>query len=253
MSQIPELMGGRRLSHDVLSDKGFYTTGVGGKVQIFSDFFGNGALPLAASTGSGASLFVNQDTSSSGAPTFDHLALADGVYRMKFSSDTNAEKLTLYLGDDCCIPPTKNPIFEARVKITGTMSADDRIVIGLASARNATLDSIDDHVWFKIDGGVDASNILVEGDDNGTTDNNDNDTGKDFTSGTFHTFKIDMSDLSDVKFYVDGDGCALPEKMDVSGMAAGDLLQPYIEMQKDGGAVEHSVDVDYISVLWDRS
>tara|TARA_R100000005_G_C4969273_1_gene182843 strand:+ start:70 stop:819 length:750 start_codon:yes stop_codon:yes gene_type:complete len=249
MSQIPELMGGRRLSHDAVSDKGFYTTGVGGKVQIFSDFIGNGALPLAGATGSGASLFVNHDTSSSGAPTFDHLALADGVYRMKFSNTDEDQELALYLGDDCCIPPTKNPIFEARCKITGTLSADDRIVIGLASARNATLDNIVDHVWFRIEGSV---NILAEGDD-GTTDNDDNDTGVDFTSGTFHTFKIDMSDLADVKYFVDGSQCVLPEKIDVSQMAAGDLLQPYIEIQKDAGTVEHSIDVDYISVLWDRS
>ena len=62
-----------------------------------------------------------------------------------------------------------------------------------------------------------------------------------------------MSNLSDVRFFVDGSRCALPEKMDVSGMAAGDLLQPIIEIQKDGGDVTHSIEIDYISVLWDRS
>ena len=109
---------------------------------------------------------------------------------------------------------------------------------------------IADHVWFRMEAAN--NNILVEGDD-GTTDNDDNDTGVDYTSGTFHKFKIDMRDLEDVKFYVDGTQCVLPEKMDVSEMAAGDLLQPYIEIQKDAGTVEHSIDVDYISVLWDRS
>ena len=99
------------------------------------------------------------------------------------------------------------------------------------------------------------NNILCEGDDNGTTDNDDNDSGQDWTSGTFHKLKIDMSDLTNVLFYVD-DTCVngdLPEAIDVSGMVVGDLLQPYIEMQKDAGTVTHSVDIDYISVVWERS
>tara|TARA_R100001163_G_C5066314_1_gene204706 strand:- start:35 stop:787 length:753 start_codon:yes stop_codon:yes gene_type:complete len=250
MSKIPELMGGRRLTHDAVSDKGWYTTGVGDKVQIFSDFVGNGPLPVADAANAGASAFVNHDTSSSGSPTLTHQATADGVYRMAFASTDEAEYLATYLGDDCCIPPTKNPIFEARIKITGTFSADDRVVIGLASARNNTLDNIADHVWFRMEGAN--NNILVEGDD-GTTDNDDNDTSVDWTSGTFHKLKIDCSDLSDVKFYVDGTQCVLPEKIDVDQMAAGDVLQPYIEMQKDAGTVTHSVDIDYISVLWDRT
>ena len=250
MSKIPELMGGRRLSHDAVSDKGWYTTGVGDKVQIFSDFIGGGSLPLDSAGGEG---FVNHDTSSSGAPTLAFQPAADGVYMMKFASTSEAEYLATYLGDDCCISPTKNPIFEARVKLVlagSTLSADDRIVIGLASARDNTLNDIVDHVWFRMEGAN--NNIFVEGDD-GTTDNDDNDTGVDYASGTYQVFKIDMSDLTDVKYYIDGTQCVLPEKIDVSAMAATDYLQPYIEIQKDTGAEVHEVHIDYISVLWDRT
>ena len=261
MSQIPALTGGRRLSHDAISDKGFYTTGVGGKCQIFSDFIGNGSLPLAAggspdgSADGQGSLFYGHVQSGSGVdPDVQHIAAPDGVYQMKFSSENQPQQCCVYLADDCVIPPTKKPIFEARCKITGTFTSDDRVVIGLASARGTGSkdpDSILDHVWFKLEGAN--TDILVEGDDNGTSDNDDNDTGKDYTPGTFHTFRIDMRDLSDVRFFVDGSQCVLPEKMDVSGMAAGDLLQPFIEIQKDNDTVTHSIDIDYISVLWDRS
>lgn len=250
MSQIPALTGGRRLTHDAVSDKGWYTRGVGSKVQIFSDFIGGGALPLDSAGGEG---FVNHDTSSGGAPTFAFQSAADGVYMMKFHSTSEAEYLATYLGDAVCVSPTKGPIFEARVKLVlagSTLSADDRIVIGLASARNNTLDSIADHVWFRMEGAN--NNILAEGDD-GTSDNNDNDTGVDYASGTFQVFKIDMTDLTDVKFSIDGNRCALPEAIDVSAMAAGDYLQPYIEIQKDAGAEVHEVHIDYISVLSDRT
>lgn len=250
MSQIPELMGGRRLSHDAVSDKGWYTRGVGDRVQIFSDFIGGGSLPLDTAGGEG---FVNHDTSGSGAPTLAFQSAANGVYRMQFASTSENEYLATYLGDAVCIPPTAKAVWECRIAITGTFSADDRVVFGLASARNNTLDNIADHVWFRMEGAN--NNILIEGDDDGTTDNDDNDTGVDWVSGTFLKLKIDMSDLSDVKYFIDDQRVALAnnEVIDVSGMAAGDLLQPYIEMQKDSGTVTHIVDIDYISVLWDRS
>jgi len=248
MSQLAELVGGLRLQHDAVSDKGWYTTGVGDKVQIFSDFLGSGALPLDTAGGAG---FVNHDTSSAGAPTFAHQSSANGIYLMQFHSTDEAEYLATYLGDECCIPPTASAIFECRVSITGTFSGDDRVVFGLASARNNTLDNIADHVWFRMEGAN--NNILIEGDD-GTNNNDDNDTGVDWVSGTPLKLRIDMSNTSDVKFYIDDVMITLAdgETIDVSNAVAGDVLQPYIEMQKDAGAVTHGVAIDYISVLWDR-
>ena len=97
------------------------------------------------------------------------------------------------------------------------------------------------------------NNILIEGDD-GTTDNDDNDTTVDWVSGTMMVLKIDMSDLTNMLFFIDGELVKLAsgEKIDVSDMAGSDLLQPFIEIQKDAGTVQHQVDVDYISVLWGR-
>ena len=265
MSQIRELTGGRRLSHDIVSEKGFYTRSVGDKCQIFSDFLGSGPLPLVGAAGSGASVFVNQDTSSAGSPTLTHLGTDDlssdptapytpGAYRMKFSNTDEAQKLTLYNGDQENIPGGKRIIFEARCRITGTFTADDRVCIGLASGRSATLDSIARNIWFRIEGAN--TNILVESDDS-VTDIDDVDTGKDFVSGQYHTFKIDVSDIRDIKFFVDGDRCATPHAATNNKMTAAQIvtttLQPFIEIQKDGGTVEHSIDVDYISVLWDRT
>ena len=214
MPQIPQLMNGVRLQHDITSDYAFYTSGVGSKVQIFSDFIGSGSLPLDSAVSSGSPGFVNHDTSSSGAPVFTHRAEGNGVYRMQFASTNEAEYLSTYLGDECCIPPTANAVFECRVKITGTLSADDRMVFGLASGRAASLDAIVDHVWFRMEGAN--NNILIEGDD-GTSDNDDNDTTVDWVSGTYLTLKIDMADTTDVKFFIDGTMVKLAagEKIDV--------------------------------------
>jgi hypothetical protein len=245
MSQIPQLMNGNRLQHDAVSDKGFYTRSIGDHVQIFSDFIGGGVLP---SSGSG---LVQYDDSSSGAPTLLHQPKADGIYRMKLASTSEAERCAVYLGDDCCISPTKKPIFEARVAITtASPNAAETLIIGLVSARNDTVASIADHCMFKWTGAN--NNILIDTDD-GTTDTSDQDTTSDWVSGTYYKFKIDMSDLTDVKFFIDGERQLRSTTFDVSAMAASDYLQPIVEIQKASGTTVPQVDIDYISVLWERS
>ena len=251
MSQIPQLMNGNRLEHDAVSEKGWYSRSPGGDVQIFDDFIGDGALPLDGATLGSGSLFVNHDNSAAGAPTLAYRAGANGVYRMELASDAEAERVATYLGDNCVVSPTKKPIFEARVAITtASPNAAETLIIGLGSARNNDTNAIANHCLFKWTGAN--NNILVESDDDGTTDTDDKDTGQDWVSGTFYKFKIDMSDLSDVKFYID-DVDVTPTTMNVSGMAAGDLLQPIIELQKASGNTIPRVDIDYISVVWERS
>ena len=250
MSQIPQLLNGNRLSHDAVSDKGWYSRSPGGYVQIFDDIIGDSALPLDGATLGTGTLFVNHDTSSSGTPTFGYQSTAGGVYRMKCSTTNGAEYIATYLGDNRVIPPTKKPVFEARVAITtSSPNANETLIIGLGSQRADDTNAIADHCLFKWTGAN--NNILVESDDNGTTDTDDKDTGSDWVSGTFYKFKIDMSDLSDVRFYID-DVDVTPTTMDVSGMVAGDLLQPIIELQKSTGTTEPQVDIDYISVVWER-
>ena len=122
-------------------------------------------------------------------------------------------------------------------------------MIGLASARNNTLSSIATHAWFRLAGAN--NNIKVETDD-GTTDNDANDTNKDYVDATYYKFRIDCSDTSDIQFYLD-DVNVTPETMTLAGASAGTLLQPYIEFQKDSGTTTHAIDIDYISVLWNRT
>jgi hypothetical protein len=105
------------------------------------------------------------------------------------------------------IDPTKGPVFEARVRLNipgATITADERWVVGLvndhATAQTA-LDGTTFNVWFRGEGAN--LNILVEGDDN-VTNTDDVDSTFDYADNVFMMLKIDMSDLTKVKFYVDG-------------------------------------------------
>ncbi len=210
------------------------------KLKIHEDFVGPAGSTLPFPWG-------KQDTSAAGTPTLDYVAnTVNGMYRLLHDSQSEAQKLTLYWADSLHIDITKQPIFEARLKINfagATFSADQRIVIGLATARNATLDSIATNAWFRIEGAN--LDILWETDDT-VTDDDDNDSGIDIVDNTYTVFKIDASDLTQVKFYVDG------VLAGTGAMSSTATVQPYIEIQRDAGTELESVDIDYVSVVWNR-
>lgn len=216
------------------------------RVRYFEDFLlKNGAtipLPLAVTEASPAGTPVNGFVTSS----------LNGEYSMKHDATSEAQNMRLDFADTLPLDPTKNIIFEARLKINfagAAFSADQRFVCGLASAANATLDSVASNVWFRIEGAN--LNILCEADD-GTTDTDDQDTGYDIVDNTYVTLRIDMSSLSDIKFYVDGK-LQTGAKVSASALTAANKLQPFIAIQKDAGTEQEEVIVDYIYIEQDRT
>ncbi len=197
--------------------------------------------------------WATQTTAAAGSPVLAYVANAvGGEFELTHDSQSEAQNLTLFLGDDLYIDPTKEPVFECRLKLdhdgaTTHFTADQRLVFGLAAARNATLDSNATHCWFRIEGAN--NNVLIEGDD-GTDDTDDVDTGIDYTDSTFHTYVIDMTDLHAVRFMVDG--VQATTTIDVAGLSGSDGLQPYIEIQRDAGVEEDSCVIDYVKVRMTR-
>lgn len=215
------------------------------RVRVMEDFFPAAGATLPAPWGT-------QDTSSAGSPTLAYVNdAANGAFTLTHDAQSEAQNLTLYFADQLVIPATAKPVFECRMKVNfagAAFSADQRIVIGLAAARNATLDNNAKHAWFRIEGA--SLNIYKETDD-GTTDSDDKDTGIDIVDDTYTTFRIDMSNTSNIGFYVDN-VAATGFTMAAAALASTDLLQPYIEIQRDAGTEAEAVTIDYIMVEWDR-
>ena len=262
MSQIPALTGGRRLSHDAVSEKQFVSRSPGTYVELFSDFIQD--------VGETANLpFVYSETGGSGAQTGDFIDAPDGVFRLAHTAADEVQANLLSLGGTNAISPTKEVIFEARVKVNlntdSTFSTDSvyEVIVGMATAGSAVsvsagaFDGFADNVGFRLGGGAQATNSIFLESDDGTTDNDDKDSGIDFTSGTYHTYKIDMTDISNVKFYVDGVSANNGNTFDMSAIAATDYLEPFILFARtNSGATPdraHSLDIDYVKCTWKRS
>lgn len=210
-------------------------------IDWFDDFLGSGI-------GDGGSVagmrWTKQDTSAAGAPTWGLVANTHGgEFNMILASTNEAESLTLYFGDQLIFDATKKTVIQFRVKVT-TITSAQRVVFGLASARNATLDNIVVNGWFRLEANM---NVLVETDD-GTTDNDDNDTTVDAVAGTYAIYEIDLSKLANVKFRVNGVDVT-PETMDLSALTT-QTLQPFVEIQKDSGTGVPGITLDW---AWPRA
>lgn len=197
---------------------------------------------------------ATQDTSAAGSPTLDYVNdVANGEFQILTDAQDEAQNLTLYGGDQLTIDPTANVTFGCRFKIDADAipwSADQRLVVGLAAARNATLDSNTHHAWFRVEGA--SANLLWETDD-GTTDDDDNDTGYDIADDTYLDVKIELREGVAFFFVKSAGVWDLVAQGDLSAATSSNLLQPYIELQKDGGTETEDLRIDYLYLHADRA
>lgn len=194
-----------------------------------------------------------QDTSAAGSPTTDFVAdAAGGVYVLALATTNEVETLTLYFADQLTVDITKKPVIRMRIKVQsdvtgggGLFAAGDKLVMGFASARNATLDNVATNAWFMFAGAN--HNIYVETDD-GTTDTDDADTGVDWAENTYVDLRIDCAELGAVKFFVNGVLVATKAMSAATGN-----VQPFFELQKAAAAnKDHKLSVDYVDVQANR-
>jgi hypothetical protein len=171
-----------------------------------------------------------KDTSAAGTPTYANGA--DGAV-LTLAATSEAEIVTLYQNDIKIFSLADLAFVEIVAKVSG-IDAVTTLVMGLASAQNDTADSIQESVWFRMEGSASLTAVVTETDDN-VTNNDDKATGHSLAS-TFKTFRIDFErGLRDVRFLIEGQRVSEGTTFDMSGAASGTTLQPFVQLQKASG------------------
>ncbi len=184
--------------------------------------------------------------------------IVNGEVAIILDSDDNAEVGVLHWGDQESLSIERGLIFEARVAFstlptTGTETV--QAVWGLAGAHNTTPDAIDCNAWFRLESAAPTA-LLWEVDDNITNDD-DNPALVTLTAGTMadqgKIYRIDCTDISAVKFYVDG---ALVGVGSMSGLtgAVGNV-QPYFCVSKAKSSQNTGIGtmlIDYVKCYQNR-
>ena len=169
---------------------------IDGSIVIDEDFVGDWPAAASALAGQGKYAWTKVETNGLGVISSDE---ARGV--LKFSADAVAEAATATLFmENSPVDPSKGGVAEFILAVfdIGDAAAVD-IDFGLASDDHATdFEAIAEFVAFHLDGS-DLSLKLHS--DDGTTDTGAVDTTVDLVDNTYYAFRIDYSDLSDVKFY----------------------------------------------------
>lgn len=174
---------------------------------------------------------------------------SNGQFLLHLTADNEAQDAVLYHGDNKTFDLGNGLIFEARVDIAVTPGTGVCAVFGMAGDHNLDKDSVTEHAWFRLQA---AASILVETDDT-TNDNDDKDTGFDITNGTYRVYRIDFTNLADVKFFVDGNRVLKSTQFDMSNLSAAEQqMQPYFSLDKASGTGLGDINIDYVKIFSKR-
>jgi hypothetical protein len=189
-----------------------------------------------------------KDTSSAGAPTYLCATEDGGSAVLTIANNTEAEILTLYQND--VLPYDLRMISHVWwVAKVAAFQAEETLVFGVADAQNDTASTVATNAWFRMSGGTSTSVLYVETDD-GTTDVAATTTGTTLAA-VYKKCLIDFSQgVADVRFFVDGVRVARTTTFDMSAVAAGQNVQPFVQIQKSSAAGVPSVTLAQFGITY---
>ena len=185
------------------------------------------------------------DTSSAGTPTYLCVTEDGGAAKLTLAATSESENVCLYFNDVLPLDIASLHRIEFVAKVAG-IDAVTTLVFGLGDARNDTPDTVATNCWFRMEGSVSTSNIVVESDD-GVTDSDDKATGTTLSS-TYKKFLIDFTNgISDIRFFIDGERVAAATTFTLADITSGQNVQPMIQLQKASGTGVPSITIAQIT------
>ena len=189
------------------------------------------------------------DTSSAGLTTPVLVAnSSSGVVSLPLDATSEVQLTGLYQGDVRNFVLNQGLVFETRLALHTLPTGSVIFCAGLIDAHNATADSVGTSIWFRADGN---GAITVETDDT-TNETSKVATGVTVLADVYHIFRIDCSDPTSVKFYIDGAQVAASTTFDVSTVPT-IALQQCVRLSKGAATTVGEVYLDYTDCWQNRS
>lgn len=224
------------------------TLGVVAPVQLYDDFLNpSTVVPDSASLESG--VHWAKKIVGAAPPTVAGVANGtNGAVKCALTADSQKQNADLYGGDQLCFSAKQGLIFEARVNVSTLPTDVAEAVWGVASAWADGPDAITYSAFFTADG---SGEVFCEADDNATDSSATS--GITVTAGDYHVYRIDFSDVTSVKFYIDGARVAGSTTFAWAATAANSKVQPYLACYKASGTGVGDITIDYVRMYQKRS
>lgn len=199
--------------------------------------------------------FLNQETGSDGKWLTVEVALntaiaqvdahACGVISLGLDADSNAEDAVLYWNNIRGVPVDAGCVFECRARASVLPTTGVACVFGMAGDHNLDKDTVAENAWFRLQ----ASGALLCETDDTTNDNDDVSAGMTLVATDWHVYKIDFTNIADVRFYVDNAQVGSATTFDMSNLTSAEaLMQPYFSLDKASGTGVGTLLVDYVRI-----
>ncbi len=224
----------------------FETLDVKKAVAFYDDFIGaDVVIPASGSVESGCKW--SKKIVGAAPPTV--AKTADGVngfIACSLTATSEKQDAALHMNDELMFSLAQGAIFEARLALTTLPTLNGVASFGLWGAW------ADGGSAYRVGFEVPAGGIVTcESDDNSTDTSAA--TSTTLVAGTYYIFRIDCTDQSDIKFYINGARVAGGTTFNNAASAANAKVQPHIGLYKASGAGLGVLSVDYVRIWQDRS
>ncbi len=186
------------------------------------------------------------ETAAAGTPIKAIFGEDGGAMRIASDNESEIQNICMSHDDILTVDVATLGVVEMICKVAG-MSTGSTIIWGFGSARDDVPDDITTAAWFRIEGSASLTAVVVES-RGGTTENEDVATGETLAA-VYKKFQIDFTrGLKDVRFLIDGERVAAATTFDMSGITAGQNVQPIIQVQKTSSTAVPQFDlarIDY--------
>jgi hypothetical protein len=214
------------------------------------DFVGAGhsSIPAFGSPATGYP-WVQKTVKTSGSPSVAIIAnSAAGIVACALDATSEAQEATLYANDQLNWDVTKNLFFEARAAMSVLPSvAGVEAVFGLQSAWAAGPDNASYYLRFQMNG---SGLVNLQSKDGVTTKSVSS--GVTLLAGAFHLFRIDASNLSNIRFFIDGTEVSSSGAFTFAAVPPQSVLQPYSSVYKASGTGVGTLQLDMIQAATNR-
>lgn len=173
---------------------------------------------------------------------------ANGLMQCALTVDAQKQSADLYMDDQREFDVTHGLIWEAAIRLSVLPTLVAEINFGLIGDWADGYDAITYSAFFTADG---SGLITCEADDNAT--NSSVSSGVTATAAQTKIYRIDFTDVTDVRFYIDGAHVAGGTTIPYAATGANAILQPFVGCYKASGAGLGTVLCDYMKIWSQRS
>lgn len=174
---------------------------------------------------------------------------ANGILALALDATSEVQVAGVDWGDSRTLVLNQGLVFEARIKLSVLPTGSVVACVGLCGNYNAAVNTVAESIWFRADG---SGALTVETDDT-VNETSQVATGVTLTTADWAVLRIDCSDPTSVRFYINGNQVAASTTFNMNQVPAL-ALQPVARIGKEGAATSvGTLHVDYIAVWQKRS